>query len=145
METLKNMPPLEMEGYVVSQFHADGSVSRAKLKNPAYLAIAHIKEGNSSRRLLELIRTGEEGEFLSYFPEYGPQFANIREKFEALVEKLQNVWDENHMIESQKEFALQVKHLPLSGVLFNMRKMGGTIRSRLAEVPIDALANAIRV
>jgi hypothetical protein len=31
----------------------------------------------------------------------------------------------------------------MSGVIFGVRKHGGTIRSRLAEVPIDNLAAAI--
>ena len=125
-QTFKELPALEMEGYVVAQFLPDGRVIRAKVKHPGYLAIHHLKEGNSKKRLLELVRTGEEGEFLSYFPEYGPQFDEIRGKFE-----------------DQKEFALHVKDLPMSGVIFNVRRTGGTIRGRLAEVPIDNLAAAI--
>ena len=141
--TFKELPALEMEGYVVAQFLPDGRVVRAKVKHPGYLAIHHLKEGNSKKRLLELVRTGEEGEFLSYFPEYGPQFDEIRGKFEALVTELETAWETNRSIENQKEFALQVKDLRMSGVIFSVRRMGGTIRGRLAEVPIDNLAAAI--
>jgi hypothetical protein len=142
-ETFNILPALEMEGYVVAQFLPDGRVIRAKVKHPGYLAIHHLKEGNSKKRLLELVRNGEEGEFLSYFPEYGPQFDEIREKFEGLVEKLTVAWETNRHIVDQKEFALQVKGLTMSGVIFSVRRMGGTIRGRLAEVPIDNLAMAI--
>ena len=142
-QTFKELPALEMEGYVVAQFLPDGRVIRAKVKHPGYLAIHHLKEGNSKKRLLELVRTGEEGEFLSYFPEYGPQFDEIRGKFEALVTELETAWETNRSIENQKEFALQVKDLRMSGVIFSVRRMGGTIRGRLAEVPIDNLAAAI--
>ena len=141
--TFKELPALEMEGYVVAQFLPDGRVIRAKVKHPGYLAIHHLKEGNSKKRLLELVRTGEEGEFLSYFPEYGPQFDEIRGKFEALVTELETAWETNRGIENQKEFALQVKDLRMSGVIFNVRRAGGSIRGRLAEVPIDNLAAAI--
>ena len=141
--TFKELPALEMEGYVVAQFLSDGRVIRAKVKHPGYLAIHHLKEGNSKKRLLELVRTGEEGEFLSYFPEYGPQFDEIRGKFEALVTELETAYETNRSIENQKEFALQVKDLRMSGVIFGVRRMGGTIRGRLAEVPIDNLAMAI--
>jgi len=141
--TFKELPALEMEGYVVAQFLPDGRVIRAKVKHPGYLAIHHLKEGNSKKRLLELVRTGEEGEFLSYFPEYGHQFDEIRGKFESLIGKLEAAWETNRHIVNQKEFALQVKDLTMSGVIFNVRRMGGTIRGRLAEVPIDNLAMAI--
>jgi len=141
--TFKELPALEMEGYVVAQFLPDGRVIRAKVKHPGYLTIHHLKEGNSKKRLLELVRTGEEGEFLSYFPEYGPQFDEIRGKFEALVTELETAYETNRSIENQKEFALQVKDLRMSGVIFGVRRMGGTIRGRLAEVPIDNLAMAI--
>lgn len=141
--TFKDLPAMEMEGYVVAQFLPDGRVIRAKVKHPGYLAIHHLKEGNSKKRLLELVRTGEEGEFLSYFPEYGPQFDEIHGKFEALVTKLEGTWEANRSIVDQKEFALKVKDLPMSGVVFSIRRMGGTIRGRLAEVPIDNLALAI--
>jgi hypothetical protein len=141
--TFKELPALEMEGYVVAQFLPDGRVIRTKVKHPGYLAIHHLKEGNSKKRLLELVRTGEEGEFLSYFPEYGPQFDEIRGKFEGLVSELEAAWEVNHGIENQKDFALQVKDIRMSGVIFGVRKMGGSIRGRLADVPIDNLALAI--
>jgi hypothetical protein len=142
-QTFKDLPAMEMEGYVVAQFLPDGRVVRAKVKHPGYLAIHHLKEGNSKKRLLELVRTGEEGEFLSYFPEYGPQFDEIRGKFEALVTELETAWETHRGIVDQKEFALKVKDLRMSGVIFGVRRLGGTIRGRLVEVPIDNLAAAI--
>lgn len=141
--TFKELPALEMEGYVVAQFLPDGRVVRAKVKHPGYLAIHHLKEGNSKKRLLELVRTGEEGEFLSCFPEYRPQFDEIRGKFDKLANELETAWETNRGIESQKEFALQVKDLQMSSVIFSVRRMGGTIRGRLADVPLDSLAVAI--
>jgi hypothetical protein len=142
-DTFDDLKPLDMEGYVVAQFLPDGRVLRAKVKHPLYLSIHHLKEGNSKKRLLELIRHGEEREFLIYFPEYGPQFDEIRGKFELLVGKLETAWETHRGIMDQKEFALQVKDIPMSGVIFNVRRLGGTIRGRLAEVPIDNLALAI--
>jgi len=141
--TFKELPALEMEGYVVAQFLPDGRVIRAKVKHPGYLAIHHLKEGNSKKRLLELIRTGEDGEFLSYFPEYGPQFDEIRDKFEALVSELESAWEANRHIEVQKDFALSIRGTRATGVLFNVRRRGGTIRGHLSEFNLDSLAETI--
>jgi hypothetical protein len=141
--TFKELPAMEMEGYVVAHFLPDGRTIRAKVKHPGYLAIHHLKEGNSKKRLLELIRTGEEGEFLSYFPEYASQLDEIRRKFEALVKELENAWETNRDVVDQKEFALKIKALPMSGAIFWVRRMGGTIRGRLAEIPIDSLTAVI--
>jgi hypothetical protein len=141
--TFKELPAMEMEGYVVAHFLPDGRTIRAKVKHPGYLAIHHLKEGNSKKRLLELVRTGEEGEFLSYFPEYASQLDEIRGKFESLVAELETAWETNRGIVDQKEFAFKVKDLPLSGAIFWVRRMGGTIRGRLAEIPIDSLASAV--
>ena len=59
--------------------------------------------------------------------------------WEGLVRKLESAWETHRDIVDQKEFALQVKDLPMSGAIFNVRRAGGTIRGRLAEVPIDGL------
>lgn len=141
--TFKELPALEMEGYVVAHFLPDGRVIRSKVKHPGYLAIHHLKEGNSKKRLLELIRTGEDGEFLSYFPEYGPQFDEIRGKFEALVEEIEATWEIHRGIESQKDFALAIRGCRMTGTLFNMRRRGGTVRGYLSEVTLDSLAETI--
>ena len=81
-----NVGQLE-EGFVCIDYSqlVNGSYRRMKVKNPAYLAIAHLKESAacSLRALLQLVIMGEASEFLTYFPEY-----------KTYVEGLQSKWDE---------------------------------------------------
>lgn len=64
------------EGFVV----VDKFWSRIKIKSLAYLE-AHYLANNrciTDNRIFNIIMQGEEGEFLSYFPEYQPQFDEIK-------------------------------------------------------------------
>lgn len=80
---LKNLD----EGFVCVDYSGpvNGSFRRVKVKNPGYVAVAHMKEsgGKSIRSLMRLIWTGEEGEFVSYFP----QFVTIISKLKAAYDK----------------------------------------------------------
>ena len=115
------------EGYVV----VDAAFNRVKVKNPAYLALLHLKEASSSsvKALTQLVLTNEGSEFLTYFPEFQEQYDRISGAVNSLKGKLQEVWEATKHIEVQKDFALAViaSKIPLTGVLFNLRK--GSIQS----------------
>lgn len=113
----QSLDPLQSEGFIV----LDGSFNRNKVKSPAYVAIAHLKDGFSTRRLLEIVRMGESEEFLSVFPEWTELFLGIKEKYDLLVAQAELVWEQNKHLQSQKEFALAVKDLPFCGTLFQLR------------------------
>jgi hypothetical protein len=115
------------EGYVV----VDAAFNRVKVKNPAYLALLHLKEASSSsvKALTQLVLTNEGSEFLTYFPEFQEQYDRISGAVNSLKGKLQEVWEATKHIEVQKDFALAVmaSKVPFTGVLFNLRK--GSIQS----------------
>ena len=71
-EASKILDPMEQEGYVV----CDANFNRVKVKSPQYVAIAHLKDSveHSQRRLVEIIRSNEGTEFLTYFPEFTDRF-----------------------------------------------------------------------
>jgi hypothetical protein len=75
--------PFRAEGYVV----CDGAFHRVKVKAPAYVAMAHLKDSLSPRRMLDVIRTGESDEFLSYFPELRPMYDVIKAKVDRLCDE----------------------------------------------------------
>lgn len=80
--TLSKELPFSEEGYVVS----DGK-NKVKVKSPKYL-IAHRLRGENVptlKRYIELMRSGEASEFLSYFPEYAEYYYNTVEKYDNLV------------------------------------------------------------
>lgn len=73
------------EGYVV----VDAHWNRIKIKGASYLQAHYLSNNNSinNKRIYDIIAQGEEGEFLSYFPEYRPDFDKIYqniEKYKAL-------------------------------------------------------------
>ena len=78
------------EGYVVK----DADYKRIKVKSPAYVFVSHLISGMNEKRLLELLRTNEVGEFLTYFPEYKPYIDILRNKIDCLDEYLDNIIQE---------------------------------------------------
>jgi len=70
------------EGYVVRDKH----YNRIKVKSPAYVAVLHLINGMNEKRLIELIKSGETDEFLSYFPEY-------KSTIDAIIKRMNNVAD----------------------------------------------------
>lgn len=112
------------EGFVV----VDKNWNRVKVKSPAYVEVHHLK-GNDElniKSIIEMIKTNETDEFLSYFPEYEGAFNSIRERIEIFIFLLERELDEiqQKTYETQKDFALAVKDKPFSGYYFLWRKTG---------------------
>lgn len=109
------------EGYIV---YMDG-VPVCKIKSPAYVAVHHLRgEGSNPKRISELVLSGEQDEYLKYFPE---DAAVIDPYTEALRELICDMLKEYYLvshIEDQKEFALSIAKHKWKGVLFNARAKG---------------------
>jgi hypothetical protein len=118
---LKNLD----EGYVLYQ---DG-IPICKIKSPAYCAVHLLRgEGLNPKRISELVLTGEQEEYLVYFPE-------DRDFVQPYVQMLQSILVELDLAYSlhkgtlvQKDFALAVKNVKGSGVLFSARKNKSTVQ-----------------
>jgi len=118
IEAAHSLPDLK-EGYVIYQ---DGAPI-CKIKSPTYMAIHAIRgEGLTPKRAMELIVTGEFGEYLFYFPEDEPFFTPYIDALTRLFNNFELVWKEAQNIEDQKEFALAVKDYSFSSVMFTARK-----------------------
>lgn len=120
LAAIKELPALE-EGYVCFD---PVSKKRVKIKNPSYTAIHHMRgEGQlSMKRVYSLVLENDHDEYLVYYPEdrvyFDPAVAAVKE----LEDKLHAEWAKVKDIEEQKAFALEVKDLPFSGVMFEARK-----------------------
>ena len=137
-----NLDPMDSEGYIV----CDAKFKRIKIKSPQYVAIAHLRSGFSSRRMLEIVVTNEGEEFLNYYPEWTNLYCKIRAKYDALVRDIEANYTKHKNISAQKDFALAVKHLPYSGILFNLRKgKTNSIRESLAQTSIQKLEDLLQV
>lgn len=141
-ESFLTMDPLKQEGYVI----CDKYFHRVKVKHPGYLKLHHMIDGFGPKAMLEVIRSGETSELIANFPEHKAQFEGIKSRYDILVDHISVAYHANELHETPKEFALAVKDLPYSGILFSMRK--GKVKSvmeGLKEIHIDKLREMVGV
>ena len=123
VKSSKELEPMdeEGEGYVCFDHKTDNKV---KIKNPSYLAIAHMRENGaiSNKRIAKLVFERDYEEYLNLFPEDIEFFDPYIQAFYNMMEDLMKMWNENKDIEDQKEFALNVKDHKLASILFQLRK-----------------------
>lgn len=110
MRSLVGMPWSE-EGYVV----VDGMFRRIKIKNPAYVAVHHLKGKTAEHQIMVVIKDNELEEFGATFPERIKEMNKLKVNYDALVVKLNMVWAElqtrrpkNIMPEEKKKYAAAV-------------------------------------
>jgi RNA ligase len=113
----KELNPMESEGYII----CDAQFQRVKVKSPQYVAIAHLRDGFSTRRMIEIVRTNEGSEFLNYFPEWTELYQDIQGRYQQLTMDIEAAYQQYSQIPVQKDFALAIKDLPYSGLLFSLR------------------------
>jgi len=95
------------EGYVVK----DKNYNRIKVKSPAYVAVQHLISGMSDKRMLELLKTNEIGEFLVYFPEYKKYADDLLAKTEKVAAYINNILRgeiDGKIFETRKDYAAAV-------------------------------------
>lgn len=78
------------EGYVV----VDANFNRIKIKNPAYVHAHHLKGKMGNHHIMGIIKTNEIEEFASTFPERKDELFRLKENYDKLVDKLNEVWVE---------------------------------------------------
>lgn len=137
VKAAEELEPIKQEGFVV----VDCFFNRVKIKSPKYVALHHLRDGFGTRRLVELIKMGEEGEFLTYFPEFSDQFSAYKKSYDNLVEIMAIDWNFVNTFlgpnASQKDFAiLNIKSSKVPAYLFSKRK-----GMEEAENPIKFLKN----
>lgn len=122
-KALSELPAME-EGYVAAVEMAEGKYWRLKIKNPAYLAIAHLRDNGaiSRKRVASLVWTHNDEEYLSYFPEDATVFKPFQKAMTAFLEEVRSLWEHSKFLEDQKDFALRVKDSRCASILFRMRK-----------------------
>lgn len=117
IEAARNLKNLD-EGFVIYQ---DG-IPVAKIKSPAYVAVHHIRgEGLNPKRIMQLVLTGEESEYLTYFPEDKPVIQPYTDAYEMLACHIDAVYSSIYQIEDQKKFAKAANNFPFSASLFKAR------------------------
>lgn len=119
VSTAAGLPDLQ-EGYVL---HDLVSGIRMKAKSPAYVAVHHLRgEGLNPKRIKQLVLTGEESEYLKYFPEDWEHLAPYTKALEDMLWLMDYRYAENKTITLQADFARRVGRYSFSCVLFKARR-----------------------
>jgi len=144
MESFTSMDAFD-EGYVCLIEYEDGSVWRVKVKNPSYLAIAHLREngGLSEKSICKLVYTNDYDEYLTMFPEDKEFFNPYITAFNKMLKELNFLYDKHKDITNQKDFALKIKHSPCCGILFNLRK-GRTLKEIFERMSVSSKVDLLR-
>jgi hypothetical protein len=137
--------PIRQEGFVV----VDGNFNRIKIKSPSYVAIHHLRDGSPQRRLMDLIKAGEENEVLAYslldeFPAEKKMFEDFRTKIEWLSLQTETAYASIKDVQIQKDFALEALKTPYHAAMFAMRK--GQVKSArefYLKLPTDKLLDSV--
>ena len=95
----------------------DAAGHRAKLKSKLYFELHRMINNNqiTTEIVLDKIRTGEDSEFLTYFPEYEDYFGFIQNKYlraqiqVILTQQIANEWKESNPFANRKDYAFFVK------------------------------------
>ena len=130
------------EGYVV---YNKLTQNRVKVKNAVYLA-AHRLRGNglTLNSICELVVMNEVDEYVAVFPEDACKFDSAIEMLAIMTRELITNYCSYQFIETQKEFALAVKDLPLSGVMFQARKKGTDVVHEFNQVATNKKADWLK-
>ncbi len=89
LRTFEGMPWSD-EGYVV----VDANFNRIKIKNPAYVAVHHLKGKTAEHNIITIVKSNEIEEFAATFPERKDELDRLKENYDKLTVRLNDVWSE---------------------------------------------------
>jgi hypothetical protein len=78
------------EGYVV----VDANFNRVKIKNPAYVAVHHLKGKTAEHNIMTIVKTNEIEEFAATFPDRKDELYKLKENYDKLTAELNDTWEE---------------------------------------------------
>jgi hypothetical protein len=99
------------EGYVV----VDANFNRVKVKNPAYVAVHHLKGKAAEHNILTIVKSNEIEEFGATFPERREELYKLKESYDKLTITLNELWEILKLVKpknitpaEKKRFAMEV-------------------------------------
>lgn len=130
LEFVDNMKDLT-EGFVLT----DKNGLKIKIKSSLYSKVHRLRGDNTltPKRIASLVVDNEHSEYLSYFPEDSKLFEEYINSFTKLILDMNTTWENVNNIENQKEFALVVKDLPYSAIMFSLKKTKKSIEELFSE------------
>lgn len=119
-ELVESLNDKHHEGIVVR----DKFYNRIKMKTTSYFALHHVVNNHkiTAERALDLIRTNEHGEFLSYFPCYAAYFNDLELQYKNALISVEKVKDYVEVFKAtrqdKRQFATQIKDFDLKPIYF---------------------------
>jgi len=118
LKAVAALPDLD-EGYVL---HDQKSNIRIEVKSPKYVALHHrFNGGLNPKQIKELVLTNEVDEYLNYFPDDKEHFEHTRNMLAKLEGDICTAFNMHSHHVSQRDYALAIKDLCISTVLFKAR------------------------
>jgi hypothetical protein len=113
----EKIPALSGEGFVV----CDADFARVKIKSTQYVALHHLRTSFSLRRMIDVARSNEGAEFLAYFPDFAPQYEDVRARYEGVIARCEADYERIRGAQSQRDFAEAAKACEVPAALFALR------------------------
>lgn len=123
--------PWNEEGYVV----CDNEFNRVKIKSPKYVSAHYLRSNNtiSYERLLDVVREGEEAEFLIYASDYKEYLEKVKAIYNNMIFLLKEEMKiiNPDMFATRKDYALEVlkRERWMQGFLFKYDSVDEVIKS----------------
>jgi hypothetical protein len=121
IQVIREWNPYEHEGIVVK----DSNYNRVKVKNPAYLALNHMRDSlaHSLKGIIELILLGKEDDVVQMLPEFISRKINyLKPVVREVLVRTQADYDELNHIDNMKEFAIEAQKRLWPGALFALKR-----------------------
>ena len=137
--SFEQMDPTKQAGYVLTDLYFKRNI----IRHPAFDVFRKPIPPWSLRKLADIVRHSEEpvGKF---FPECRRAVVGLTDKVRLLAYEIEAIYWLHKDEPSRKEFALRVKDLPYSGVLFALRDGEiQTAEAGLRIMPIDRLLSLV--
>lgn len=141
IENTNNLSKNE-EGYVV----VDKNYNRIKIKSKEYL-MAHYLVGNcnfTDKRIMQIIKMGEEREILSYFPEYTSKIDNINKSINKTIAYIYNNYAELLNIKERNEYVNTIngsKYFHFLIKLFDNPNLN--VKLEILKLPVEEILEVI--
>jgi len=146
-EASHRLNPLIQEGYVV----CDALFRRIKVKAPAYVALHHLPGDLEQpelrrRRLMEIIRSNEGDEFLSYYPSLQNEYSAIKLEMgvlEALLDQVGSSGQDGWEVLDPRGLEARAHNEAIRKILRSMSEKCMSARSALRRVDIRIAERAL--
>lgn len=144
---IKNQDPKKIEGFVACQ-EEGSNFKRVKIVHPYYKNLfQHLSKNNnfSVEKVLKLIQSGQDFDFVDLHPYYEKEYNLVKNQYLDKIVEYEEIYKKYKHLEL-KDFAITVKDLPYSGVLFALKKKEAeSVKDYFNSLPVKSLMKILKL